>query len=153
MELANKPLVLLNGVPHDLEMLRRHAGSAPTISVKLTDLNDSAASQNQVALHKAQPANADQAPLFFKQDGKFTVLYGQAAVQRSRDSAADAVVGKLISTPVLKKCRLHEERPEPAEPPRALERVYRRDSDYRGNRMEFPERSDYDGRQSFGRSR
>ncbi|MNU19614.1 hypothetical protein D3C71_78450 [compost metagenome] len=129
MEDHYKTLLLLNSVPHRLDAVLRSIHGAPTIEIDLATVNVSegpkvnpehvvvlrdavlAKAPDYSALHKGQV-------VVFKQHGGFTVLLGKDKVAEYRAQGLTKIKGKLLSTPVLKKCRVPEEpapqiRPEP----------------------------------------
>jgi len=117
MEDHHKTLLLLNSVPHHLDAVLRSIHGAPTIEIDLATVNVSegpkanpehvvvlrdavlAKSPDYSALHKGQV-------VVFKQHGGFTVLLGKDRVAEYRAQGSTKIKGKLLSTPVLKKCRV-----------------------------------------------
>jgi len=129
MEDHTKTLLLLNSVPHFLDAVLRSIHAAPTIEIDLATVNVSEGPKVNpehvvVLRHAVSTKVFDYSALHqgqvvvFKQHGGFTVLLGKDVIAKSREAGVTKIKGKLLSTPVLKKCRVPQEpvsqiRPEP----------------------------------------
>ncbi len=91
------------------------AKAAPPIEVKLDDLNllgitkQAMAKEEQryIAVHEpALPEYTNQDVIFFKQEGKFTVLFGHNKVGAAINDGKSIFKGRLISGPLLKRTRI-----------------------------------------------
>jgi hypothetical protein len=110
--------LLFKGEEYRLDQILSLAKSGPPIEVKLEELNQlgiqkiasEPEEQPYVARH-CPPLQEYQEhpPVFFKQEGKFTVLLGHEQVRKAcLKSGAIVVKGKLISGPQLKKARIEK---------------------------------------------
>lgn len=113
--------LLFKGEEFRLGQLLAQVRTAPPIEVKLDELNlvglnklatDDEEAKRLIAKHvPVLPEYVEQFVLFYKQEGKFTVLLGHIKVRQALEAGNIVLRGKLISGPVLKKCRI--EKPEP----------------------------------------
>jgi hypothetical protein len=114
--------LLFKGEEYRLGQLHAQVKTAPPIEVKLDDLNlvgltklaadqqDPAHAELTVAKHEpVLPEYVEQFVVFYKQEGKFTVLLGHIKVRQALEAGNTVIKGKLISGPVLKKCRIEKE--------------------------------------------
>lgn len=141
MDATNYPVLLLNKVPHQLNAVISNAGSGPMIEAKLVEINPmhgkDCLPHHSVELRHVRSDTVVKEPVFFKQDGKYTVLLGMGFVYQAQEKGAVTVRGRLLSTPMLKKCRVEIEPVQHAEESRPLDRgarTYHRDDSYQGNR-------------------
>lgn len=160
MDDLSKNLILLNGVPHSLVRVLANAKMAPVISINIDDLHAlphcGGPAESSVEFRPAQAApGVEQELVFFKQNGGYTLLLGRAKFEESgrtkvsEEQARDKLKGpqmlrgRLLSTMALKKCRLENEEPAPAQ---AFVQDFQRDNrtafedrSYQGNRMQLPQ--------------
>jgi hypothetical protein len=92
---------------------------APPIEVKPEDINPITVFTPENAIYKVSitpdvPEMKVGEIVFYKQEGKFTVLLGQQSAIRAIQDAKGLIKGRLISGPGLKKTRI-EEAPPPVD--------------------------------------
>lgn len=140
-----KTLLILNGVPHLLSSVLLNAKIAPAVTIEAEKIHPLQAPTPETRVrHLPETVEASEREvIFFKQNTGYTVLTGRKKVEEELARGSKQVRGRLLSTPMLKKCR-HEERPPvQMEPVRTLDRgarTYHRDDSYRGNRLDLPHR-------------
>jgi hypothetical protein len=113
--------LLFKGEEFRMGQLLAQVNTAPPIEVKLDELNlvglnklatDDEEAKRLIAKHvPVLPEYLEQFVLFYKQEGKFTVLLGHIKVREALEAGSTVLRGKLISGPGLKKCRI--DKPEP----------------------------------------
>jgi hypothetical protein len=89
---------------------------APPIEVKPEDINPITVFTEANAIYKVSvepdmPETKIGEIVFYKQEGKFTVLLGQQSAIRAIQDGKGLIRGRLISGPVLKKTRIEEASP------------------------------------------
>lgn len=114
--------LLFKGEEFRLGQLFAQVKTAPPIEVKLEELNvvglnklavDAEEAERLIATHvPLLPEYVEQFVLFYKQEGKYTVLLGHIKVRQALEAGNIAFRGKIISGPVLKKCRIEKFVPE-----------------------------------------
>lgn len=141
-------LLILNGVPHHLSKVLQNARIAPTVEIKIEDINAlphcGGPAESLVRHQPETVAGTEREIVFFKQNGGYTILTGR---KKFEQQAQGVVKGKLLSTPMLKKCRVEEAPGEVEQREQALEvdrlrdqRSRFEDRSYRGVRIEIPRR-------------
>jgi len=91
-------------VVHDYKKLIGLVPTMPKIEVSVSELND--LSTGYVTGFKDSEINPEGLVMFYKREGKMTVLVGQSAVAQAVNNGAAAVQGYLVSSVVLKKARI-----------------------------------------------
>ena len=99
----------LGGVEYDANIVLALAKSGPKIAIDVSDINAFDSSwvdkEHKVSLRGNVP---DEVVVLFKQHGKYTVLMGMAKVREALEQPKK-VVGRLISTPALKRAKVERE--------------------------------------------
>lgn len=109
--------LLFKGEEYRLDQILSLAKSGPPIEVKLEELNllgvkkiaNAREEAPYVAVH--QPALQEYREgqvVFFKQEGKYTVLFGHDKLALAIDAGQTVFKGKLLSGPVLKRARIEK---------------------------------------------
>lgn len=165
MDETSKALLLLNGVPHRLSAVLANARQAPVVSIAVTEINPlphcGGPADSLVEHRPATPEATEREIVFFKQQGGYTVLLGRKkfdemltkpvteAQAKAKAQTSMVIQGRLLSTPMLKKCRLDNEQEA-----QSLQADYQRDTrtsfqdrSYQGNRIDLPRRSNQWGRE------
>jgi hypothetical protein len=118
METTNRDghKLLFKGEEYRLAQLLSLAKNAPRLEVKLDELNllgitklaMAREEQPYVAVHvPILPEYQEHEVVFYKQEGKYTVLFGHEKVRLAYNEGKLFFKGRLISGPVLKKTRIY----------------------------------------------
>lgn len=114
MAISDSAILVVKGIKHYLPKILAayKSNSMPTITVNIDDINTGDNKEPNAADHKVTFHNVSLVEqfdirdiLFYKQDGKYTILLGQSVVDKARADKLETVTGKLISTPALKTFR------------------------------------------------
>ena len=118
-------VLLFKGEEFDMDQVLGQAKSGPPIEVKLAELNlvglnklaaDEEEAKRLIARHHPVRAEyVEQGIVFFKQEGKFTVLLGHIRIRQALEEGKLTFKGRLISGPALKKTKI--EKPVAYTPP------------------------------------
>lgn len=112
-----KPLsnvLVLNGARYRLEEVLQQAKLAPIVTIKAEDINpfdDKQLPECIVSYEPSVPQMELNGVLFYKQLGKYTVLSGRKHIELAKTTPGykGEHIGRLLSTPVLKKARVQPE--------------------------------------------
>ena len=111
---VEEQVLCLAGNKYSIPALITIGMSGPTIKIKENELNgidDQFIEDHTVTFEPASiKEEMDSKPLIlFKQHGKYTILLGQAFIDKIKNSKNHngTFVGKLVSTPALKKARIN----------------------------------------------
>lgn len=103
-------ILRLGSNQYHLEKVITLGGAGPIINVSEAALNDDS-NIDYVAIHlPVNPACDNGTIVFFKQNGKYTILCGKATARKFMDSPkyTGGLQGHLISTVVLKRTKVSE---------------------------------------------
>lgn len=140
--MSSSPIMTLGGYNYDLDLVLKIGKTGIMASIKETELNDGTEPMHQVTLSEEFKGLDDEAVIFFKQSGKFTVISGKNKIEtiKSGSKYKGEIPGHIITSVALKKARLIEETEDdvvvdtPAyntrpthRPPREHRDTYRRD--------------------------
>jgi hypothetical protein len=127
MEKINRDghVLLFKGEEFDMDQVLGQAKSGPPIEVKLDELNlvglnklaaDEEEAKRLIARHHpVRPEYVEQGIVFYKQEGKYTVLLGHIKIRQALEEGKRSFKGRLISGPALKKTKI--EKPVAYTPP------------------------------------
>lgn len=103
-------VLVLSGSRHRLVEVLQQAKMAPTIKVKVADLNDGTNPDHVPSVTPPAPTAFATGVVFYKQHGKYTALLGQAHIEQlmAQKGFTGEITGKLLSSPSLKKTRIEE---------------------------------------------
>lgn len=102
----DRTLLTLNGVQYRLALVKQNARPGPEIAATFAELNDHSKVEHQVVLDPAL-TELDIGPvIFFKQNGKYTVLTGFGKFFTDGIPHTTPVRGRLISSVALKNAKL-----------------------------------------------
>lgn len=111
-------VLLFKGEEFDMDQVLGQAKSGPPIEVKLAELNlvglnklaaDEEEAKRLIARHHPLRAEyVEQGIVFFKQEGKFTVLLGHIKIRQALEEGKQFFKGRLISGPALKKTKIEK---------------------------------------------
>lgn len=90
----------LSGSKYDAQAVARLSATGPNVTLGLNEIDTVFVPDFE------EQAPETKFPVFFKLEGKYVVLLGHAGLIHQLESGKTEIRGKLISTPVLKKCRL-----------------------------------------------
>lgn len=120
METQAKPVLVFSGAEYLVDKIREAARSKDQVPTILVDVNDLFVVQDDALVLNAAPtvpvdvARGDNDIAVIKWEGKYMVLLGTGRVME----ASGQVKVKLISRPMLKRCKVEKEyAPAPYEPP------------------------------------
>lgn len=98
-------LLILNGVEYRLALVKQNAKAGPEIAVTADEVNDQDQVEHQAIIRPASP-DVDNGPVvFFKQNGKYTVLTGMSNFASNAINNGKPVKGRLLSKMALKNCK------------------------------------------------
>lgn len=106
MKNDDKAIMVLAGAQYHTDAVVAASKTGPVITVKRSELNVSSGPNvnpdHVIKYIGHTPSVAASGVVFFKQHGKYTVLFGISKIPAD----GDTITGKLLSTPMLKKAKV-----------------------------------------------
>jgi hypothetical protein len=106
MSEKDNTLLTLNEIQYRLALVLQNARSGPEIVVNPGDLNDQSQKEHQVKMSQPVPSLDDGPVIFFKQNGKYTVLTGKNKVECLGIKTKAPIKGRLISSVSIKNAKV-----------------------------------------------
>lgn len=103
--------VVIGEATYEFATLLKVSKSGPNVIIKSNEINDGTEQfpeQHRVKINSSTPFNDNGSIVFFKQNGKYTIILGSETYKamKLKDSNLNEFHGYLVSTVALKKAKI-----------------------------------------------